>query len=393
MPSTSTTVPATLSWKTSNATSISISGGVGSVTPVATGIKTLPAPAGALYTATVTGANGTATCTASTTVFKDPAIGINVNNVPLHSVAAQIQSIDDSGVGTVRIVGRWLQTPDGTIDWTDNDAAVNALSARGIKILMVIIGTPCWALDDPAAFGINTKTCTGNVHGIPKKAAWQGFLTALAKRYAGKVQYYEIWNEPNTIGTQSLLQVPKAEAKGVPNLTLYSDDILIPAAQAIHAADPAAKVVGPVTVATGATATTSGQLAHALVDGAANLVDIVSLHVYPSKDPAAYGSAVKTGAMTTLGIKAKPLWLTEYSSIFRTTVPITPAALAAQVNYFKQQWQQNIQTPVYSAMFWFALNDNGSNPATMNYGLLNYDKSPRPVYTTMQAATQTDGAL
>ena len=75
------------------------------------------------------------------------------------------------------------------------------------------------------------------------------------------------------------------------------------------------------------------------------------------------------------------------------SVPITPAALAAQVNYFKQQWQQNIQTPVYSAMFWFALNDNGSNPATMNYGLLNYDKSPRPVYTTMQAATQTDGAL
>lgn len=62
----------TLTWTTLNATSISIDQGVGSVSPVAFGSKTVNVPSTKTYTATVTGPGGTATCSTTVTVVTPP---------------------------------------------------------------------------------------------------------------------------------------------------------------------------------------------------------------------------------------------------------------------------------------------------------------------------------
>jgi hypothetical protein len=64
--------PSTLSWVTSNATSFSINQGIGSVTPVASGSRSVTAAATTTYTGTATGAGGTVTCTATITVTPLP---------------------------------------------------------------------------------------------------------------------------------------------------------------------------------------------------------------------------------------------------------------------------------------------------------------------------------
>ncbi len=61
-----------LHWVTSNATSISINHGVGVVTPVASGYKSVSPSSTTTYTATAVGANGTATCKTTVTVTPPP---------------------------------------------------------------------------------------------------------------------------------------------------------------------------------------------------------------------------------------------------------------------------------------------------------------------------------
>jgi hypothetical protein len=61
-----------LSWTTQNATSFSINHSIGSVTPVASGSKSVSPTATITYTGTVTGSGGTATCTATIAVNAPP---------------------------------------------------------------------------------------------------------------------------------------------------------------------------------------------------------------------------------------------------------------------------------------------------------------------------------
>jgi len=63
----------TLSWTTTNATSLSIDQGIGTVTPIASGTRSVTPASTTTYTATATSATGTATCTATVTTMAAPA--------------------------------------------------------------------------------------------------------------------------------------------------------------------------------------------------------------------------------------------------------------------------------------------------------------------------------
>ncbi|MBI3573906.1 hypothetical protein HY090_02550 [Candidatus Kaiserbacteria bacterium] len=67
--------PSTLSWTTTNATSISIDHGIGSVTPVGAGSHSVSPSTTTTYTATVAGPGGTATCQSAVTVAPPPQYG------------------------------------------------------------------------------------------------------------------------------------------------------------------------------------------------------------------------------------------------------------------------------------------------------------------------------
>jgi hypothetical protein len=76
----------------------------------------------------------------------------------------------------------------GNFEWNEPDRIVDAISQSGLKIVARVDNQPKWA----------SSTITWPAAGPPDNAKdWSDYLTALASRYKGRIQAYEIWNEPN----------------------------------------------------------------------------------------------------------------------------------------------------------------------------------------------------
>ena len=82
----------------------------------------------------------------------------------------------------------WSQTEPiekGGFDWRELDKVVAAVSSAGINLLLSVVRAPNWALGDRS-------------HGPPGDPLdFRDFMQALAGRYRGHVQAYELWNEAN----------------------------------------------------------------------------------------------------------------------------------------------------------------------------------------------------
>jgi hypothetical protein len=82
------------------------------------------------------------------------------------------------------------------------DQVVNGAAARGIRILMFVDSTPCWASSSP-----NRNGCKGanpnadNVTSYPPSdpQSYVPVSTFLAARYGTKLAAFEVWNEPDQI--------------------------------------------------------------------------------------------------------------------------------------------------------------------------------------------------
>jgi hypothetical protein len=99
----------------------------------------------------------------------------------------------EAGAGIARLPVSWeLTEPErGQYDWSEIDPAVNALEARGIRVLFVLSAAPAWAAGGCVS-DAPTSTCgVGRGH----EADYQRLALALLARYPGsKIQ---AWNEPN----------------------------------------------------------------------------------------------------------------------------------------------------------------------------------------------------
>lgn len=94
-----------------------------------------------------------------------------------------------SGVYWVRQLITWkdLQDETGTIHWGELDAIVEDVHNAKMKLLLTVVQSPAWATADGS-------------HGLPSPEHIQtfaDFMGEMAERYGGKVQAYEVWNEPN----------------------------------------------------------------------------------------------------------------------------------------------------------------------------------------------------
>ena len=138
--------------------------------------------------------------------------GIDANKV--------LQAAKAAGFTWVRQQILWAdyQKTPGRIDWSQLDPVVAAAQANGVKLIFSVLRSPDWA---------------GKNGGMPDdKFTYAGFTGQLARRYAGKVAAYEIWNEQNYA----------AESGGTVNLGQYVD-LLQVGYSAIKYADPQAIVM------------------------------------------------------------------------------------------------------------------------------------------------------
>lgn len=290
-------------------------------------------------------------------------------------LSSAISELKAMGVTQVRVFLPWaaIETADGTYNWTQADALLNALSDAGIAVDAAITSTPTWASSD-----------TSSAYGAPTSTSdYASFVTELAERYGttanngdAEIAAYEIWNEPN--GSTGWAPTPDA--------TAYTE-LLKAAYTAIKAVDPDATVVGGV-LGAGVTSGTSTVnpvtfLEEMYAAGAEGYFDALSFHPYN------YSSDFTDGASTTNspyqelqalralmdanGDTDKLIWATEYGI---PTSLVTQSQQAAYIADFLTAWAS---LEGVGPTFIYSLVDlaTGDGVDQDNFGLFTSDWTPK----------------
>jgi polysaccharide biosynthesis protein PslG len=195
------------------------------------------------------------------------------------TTARDLQLARDGGFHWVKQRFEWRNIEGknkGQFEWNEPDRILDAISQAGLKVVARVDNQPKWA----------SSTIQWPGSGPPDNPTdWTDFLTALATRYKGRIQAYEIWNEPN---------LDREWGDKQPDPAAYTA-MLKASYAAIKAADPQALVVSA-----GMSPTTTNDQ-HAMPDlqfiqemyaaGARGSFDILGVHApgfkaEPCADPA-----------------------------------------------------------------------------------------------------------
>lgn len=220
---------------------------------------------------------------------------------------ALARSHDSGGTGGLR----WhtLNPSNGTWVWTNADGWVDAMEAAG-KEMMILLGfTPDWAAASTPNTGKYDNGTTVRASNQPPSdmAYWQEYCSQVATRYAGRVQYYEIWNEVNYTSYWAGTAAQLAQMHRI-------------ASQTIKAIDPAARIVGPIVQEpeTGGTGNAYLQSFLAASDGATGTgkdwIDICGIHMYPPRYNYQVGKNQidnVRASLTAAGVGSLDIWNTE----------------------------------------------------------------------------------
>lgn len=113
-------------------------------------------------------------------------------NVQLYYTDRQrvLELVKDLGFSYVKQQVVWYDTEGapGQYAWDELDRVVDSVGENKLQLILSITKAPSWATPDGG-------------HGMPADPSTLGkFMKAMAERYRGKVNAYEIWNEQNTGG-------------------------------------------------------------------------------------------------------------------------------------------------------------------------------------------------
>jgi hypothetical protein len=185
-----------------------------------------------------------ASASLETGIADDAAVLYEPNDAKAAATVAQWAA---AGIDDVRIFVQWqaiapanseVRAPAGFdsadpnspgYDWSRVDRAVNLVSAAGLHPMLVVTGPgPVWASQVPGRHNVRYK---------PRPDLFAQFARAAALRYAGAVDRWIIWNEPNL----PLWLQPQNTCKGK-RCTPYAPHLY---RRLVRAAYPAIKTVDP----------------------------------------------------------------------------------------------------------------------------------------------------
>jgi len=322
-----------------------------------------------------------------------------------------------AGIGWVRFDMNWFQfePSDNGYDWSVADRFVDKCNALGIHVYMTVSYTPEWAVG-AACNNADANWENWCLNAPPASTTyWTDFVTAVVQRYSGSVKHYGMWNEPN-LG--SFYRGTREQ---------YTSDILIAGSNAVHAACPDCKVLGPDLAHLRSAEWDSCEgtcvpwtcecwyngwnysLIEILAD-ANPYIDIVTHHKYADPVDEWWGEALDgeflAGVQFINGIKeitdmyspGKEVWLTEFGWESEHLGDHTNAYAADQLEEtyigLSQVWTgsnpygSNQPWPELTKMFWYDLvNDDNA----MTYGLLDSSLNPKDPYNAYANVIQTLG--
>lgn len=201
--------------------------------------------------------------------------------------------------GSIRLwdsFDKWfdLEPKKGAWAWQRLDKQMAIATEHHVQVLFTFGSTPTWASARPNES--TTSSQPGNTAEPKDMNDWRDFVRAVATRYKGRIQAYEIWNEPNS----------KQFFTGKPEtLVAMARD----AYKILHEIDPSVVVVSP-PIAGGHVEYLDAYLRA----GGGEYCDVIGYHFYvspaPPEEMVRWIEQVK-GIMAKYGQSRKPLWNTE----------------------------------------------------------------------------------
>ena len=222
----------------------------------------------------------------------------------------------------------------GKYNWSGFDAWLDYVMPHNVDILYTFGRTPPWASSKPTA---HTGYGPGRCAPPTTLSDWDAFVTAVVHHAAGRIKYWELWNEPQG-WTEYCGTIPRM-------VTMAAHAYAI-----IKAADPSFQVVTPATLYDNGAG--PEWLNAYFADGGSRYADIVSFHGYlnaPAEDHIAVAREYKNVADRHC-LDSKPLWNTE-SDWGNTVGPVNQAAYLAKS--YLVQWGAGL-----SRFYWYSY-DNG----------------------------------
>ncbi len=268
---------------------------------------------------------------------------------------------EEAGVQWGREEFRWdtIEPSDDSFSWNAYDSVVDQYEAHGIKMVGLLTYSSEWA---------NPK---GEFY-PPDTTAWKDYVGTVAKRYKGRVDYWEIWNEPNHEGFW------KGTTKEYATLIEAASDT-------ITAKNPDAKIV--LGGLSGADTDFLDELYTELNNP--SVIDVVAIHPYRTSNggfnasPEKSKDGLNTLRTDILNIKSivrrhdkknTPIWLTEIGWPTHTD----GVSEKEQAQYLMRTYTAALTIPQVKKLFWYSFNDTSSDKtdAESNFGIVdvNYKK-------------------
>ena len=326
--------------------------------------------------------------------FIDPDIG-----------DASIALAADLGVGWIKQQVDWnsIEYAPEQYRWEELDDFVDRADARGLKILLGVARAPGFSRPEPV-----------EEDGPPADfAVFNRFLLALSSRYRGRVDAYELWNEPN------LAREWRGHALSAEQFVKLIEQ----GSNGVRQGDPAAIVVSGAPATTGIDDKVNAIddrvfLREMVAAGVAGWVDAIGAHPYGAANPPDERAADAThrasgyndhpsfffldtiedyrAILLESGVD-KPIWITEfgwpsiegYGEVETTGWEYAREVTeAGQADYLRQAIELRRDRPWLGPMFVWNLNVAwllGPGRPDSAYGMIRPDGSLRPAYSLLRS--------
>jgi hypothetical protein len=268
------------------------------------------------------------------------------------SLALPAGIVSGLGVDWVREDLHWhrIEPLPAQWDWVFSDNALHALDQRGLQILAVLGPSVGWAV------GADGAARSAVSYAPPPQAEFVRYAEAVVRRYAGVVDAWEVWNEPDL----GVFWQPSPQPR------VYAE-LLIATAAVIRRYDPQS----PILIG-GINPFHRDYLADVAAAGAWSSFDILAVHPYVdpnTPEQGALGEAIAALRPLLAQYGAKPIWATEVG------VASGPGDRDAR-GVFDETQQADLVARTYLALwqagihmvFWYTLKDDPHNP----YGLYRF---------------------
>ncbi len=274
-----------------------------------------------------------------------------------------LQQADELKVKWIRMDMEWsgIEPKNGVYNWSPWDWVVDSVMHHGIKMLGILQVVPSW----DSSYAPNNDE---------QRELYGKFVNTIVKRYKGKIDNWEIWNEPNG----------GSFWRPEPNPADYTKLLKVAYTEA-KKANPNCKILAPVISDIDLEFVKS-----VYENGGGKYFDVFSFHPYPSDTWAqpdvnlVWGVQGIRNIMRTFG-EEKLIWISEigYSTnVYRGVTEPT------QASYLVRSYLQSIALGIENIM-WYDFRDDGVDIRNheMSWGVLNYSFIPKPSYYSYKTMT------